>query len=177
MALARLPGLAIILTCCVCVGDVDSQGWYGPPGAQGARPFLSPRHILPFRSPSLLCRPLSLCAASRLQVAETWDLCIENTVRKLAYGALAGGLAAMILFRMLPTKKTSASPSLGRAPCLQQTVFADAQRPLTLPPSLLPIFAGTPSARTSVLGLGAGVGVGMGYTDCKHEFDSIAKSK
>ena len=33
------------------------------------------------------------------QVAETWDLCIENTVRKLAYGTIAGGLAAMILFR------------------------------------------------------------------------------
>ena len=26
-------------------------------------------------------------------------MCIENTVQKLAYGALAGGLAAMILFR------------------------------------------------------------------------------
>ena len=33
------------------------------------------------------------------QVAETWDLCMENTVRKLAYGTLAGGLAALILFR------------------------------------------------------------------------------
>jgi len=67
-----------------------------------------------------------------LKVAETWDLCIENTVRKLAYGALAGGLAAMILFR-------------------------------------------TPSARTAAAGLGAGVGIGMGYTDCKYEFDAIAK--
>jgi hypothetical protein len=34
-----------------------------------------------------------------MQVAETWDSCIENTIRKLAYGTLAGGLAAMILFR------------------------------------------------------------------------------
>ena len=39
----------------------------------------------------------SLCA--RVQVAETWDFCIENTVRKLAYGAIGGGLVAMILFR------------------------------------------------------------------------------
>jgi len=34
-----------------------------------------------------------------LKVAEQWDTCIENTVRKLAYGALSGGLAAIILFR------------------------------------------------------------------------------
>ena len=34
-----------------------------------------------------------------LKVGETWDFCIENTVRKLAYGAIGGGLVAMILFR------------------------------------------------------------------------------
>ena len=36
---------------------------------------------------------------SSLQVAETWDWAIENTIRKLAYGTLGGALAAMILFR------------------------------------------------------------------------------
>ncbi|KOO28198.1 hypothetical protein Ctob_000828 [Chrysochromulina tobinii] len=71
-------------------------------------------------------------ARPELKVAETWDKCIENTVLKLAYGTLAGGLAAMILFR-------------------------------------------SPSARSSIVGLGCGVGVGMGYTDCKVEFDTIAK--
>ena len=69
---------------------------------------------------------------AELKVADTWDLCIENTVRKLAYGTLAGGLAAFILFR-------------------------------------------APWSRSAITGLGAGVGVGMGYTDCKHEFDIIAK--
>ena len=39
-------------------------------------------------------------------MAETWDLCMENTVRKLAYGTIAGGLAALILFRArrMPTR-------------------------------------------------------------------------
>lgn len=69
-----------------------------------------------------------------LKVAETWDLCIENTIKKLAYGTLAGGLAAMILFR-------------------------------------------SPGARSAVAGLGAGVGVGMGYSDCKYEFDLLAKTE
>ena len=36
--------------------------------------------------------------------------------------------------------------------------------------------AGSPSARSAITGLGAGVGVGMGYTDCKVEFDTIAKA-
>ena len=45
------------------------------------------------------------------QVTETWDFCIENTVRKLAYGTLAGGLAAMILFRAYNMHRTSAQPS------------------------------------------------------------------
>ena len=51
-----------------------------------------------------------------LQVAETWDLCIENTVRKLAYGALAGGLAAMILFRTLaaPQPRRTLAPACER---------------------------------------------------------------
>jgi hypothetical protein len=41
--------------------------------------------------------------------------------------------------------------------------------------SILCALAGTPSARTAAAGLGAGVGIGMGYTDCKYEFDAIAK--
>ena len=36
--------------------------------------------------------------------------------------------------------------------------------------------AGGPAARSAITGLGAGVGVGMGYTDCKVEFDTIAKA-
>ena len=76
--------------------------------------------------PAMIGRP-------EVKVSETWDVCIENTVRKLAYGALGGGLLAMVLFR-------------------------------------------SPAARSAVTGLGAGVGVGMGYTDCKHEFDAIAKA-
>ena len=38
------------------------------------------------------------------------------------------------------------------------------------------VFAGAPWSRSAITGLGAGVGVGMGYTDCKHEFDAIAKA-
>ena len=36
------------------------------------------------------------------QVSELWDSSIENTVRKLAYGTIAGSLAGLILFRALP---------------------------------------------------------------------------
>ena len=39
------------------------------------------------------------CKISFSQVAETYDECIENTVIKLGYGILSGGLTAMILFR------------------------------------------------------------------------------
>eukprot|EP00324_Dicrateria_rotunda_P005743 CAMPEP_0206154278 /NCGR_PEP_ID=MMETSP1474-20131121/1259_1 /ASSEMBLY_ACC=CAM_ASM_001110 /TAXON_ID=97495 /ORGANISM="Imantonia sp., Strain RCC918" /LENGTH=79 /DNA_ID=CAMNT_0053552425 /DNA_START=22 /DNA_END=261 /DNA_ORIENTATION=+ len=42
---------------------------------------------------------MSSASKPELKVAETWDTCIENTIRKLAYGTLGGGLAAMILFR------------------------------------------------------------------------------
>lgn len=40
----------------------------------------------------------------------------------------------------------------------------------------LPV-AGTPVARSAIAGLGAGIGIGMGYTDCKHEFDQMAKDQ
>ena len=32
-------------------------------------------------------------------MAETWDTCIENTIRKLACGTFGGALAAIVLFR------------------------------------------------------------------------------
>jgi hypothetical protein len=32
-------------------------------------------------------------------------------------------------------------------------------------------------ARSAVAGMGAGIGIGMGYTDCKHEFDQMAKEQ
>ena len=37
------------------------------------------------------------------------------------------------------------------------------------------VLAGSPSSRSAVAGLGAGIGVGMGYTECKFDFDNIAK--
>ena len=43
--------------------------------------------------------PRAVCTFTFLQVAETYDECIENTVIKLGYGILSGGLTAMILFR------------------------------------------------------------------------------
>eukprot|EP00320_Phaeocystis_rex_P004331 CAMPEP_0119063730 /NCGR_PEP_ID=MMETSP1178-20130426/6990_1 /TAXON_ID=33656 /ORGANISM="unid sp, Strain CCMP2000" /LENGTH=84 /DNA_ID=CAMNT_0007045109 /DNA_START=46 /DNA_END=300 /DNA_ORIENTATION=+ len=35
----------------------------------------------------------------------------------------------------------------------------------------------TPVARSAIAGMGAGIGIGMGYTDCKHEFDQMAKDQ
>ena len=37
------------------------------------------------------------------------------------------------------------------------------------------VLAGSPGSRMGVVGLGAGIGVGMGYTECKFDFDTIAK--
>ena len=34
-----------------------------------------------------------------LKVSETWDACIENTIKKLAWGTLTAGLFGMIMFR------------------------------------------------------------------------------
>ena len=39
------------------------------------------------------------------------------------------------------------------------------------------LYSGAPVARSAVAGIGAGVGVGMGYTDCKHEFDTLDKEQ
>lgn len=36
---------------------------------------------------------------SGAQVADTWDKCIENTLRKVSYGTLAGALFSLVLFR------------------------------------------------------------------------------
>ena len=38
-------------------------------------------------------------------------------------------------------------------------------------------WTGTPVARSAIAGMGAGIGIGMGYTDCKHEFDQMAKEQ
>ena len=38
-------------------------------------------------------------------------------------------------------------------------------------------WTGAPVARSAVAGMGAGIGIGMGYTDCKHEFDQLAKEQ
>ena len=61
--------------------------------------------------------PLSSEAQSLLpirpQVSETWDSCIENTITKLAYGTIFGGLAAIPLFR-------APLPCLGRPPAISR---------------------------------------------------------
>lgn len=43
-----------------------------------------------------------------LKVAETWDLCIENTARKLGYGILGGVFLGFALFRA-PTARSAVS--------------------------------------------------------------------
>ena len=104
-------------------------------------------------------------ARSLLQVSETWDTCIENTIRKLAYGALGGVVLSVVLFRAPPPAPRAAAAAAAAA-LLPPRAAAS--------PAGVPRFAaGAPVARSAVVGLGAGVGVGMGYTDCKHEFDAI----
>jgi len=106
------------------------------------------------------------------QVAETWDSCIENTIRKLAYGALGGGLAAMILFRAWTVGPVRCAAALHGRPLARAPLATSC----ALSPSLrLAPFTGAPAARSAVAGLGAGIGVGMGYTDCKYEFDAVDK--
>lgn len=98
------------------------------------------------------------------QVKETWDKCAENTLLKLAYGTIAGGVAAMILFRASRPASHPARPK-GRMCCCCCRLANNACAPQLCAPSLL--CAGSPAARSSIVGMGAGVGIGMGYTECK----------
>lgn len=51
-------------------------------------------------------------------------MCIENTIRKLAYGALSGGLAAMILFRELLDKMITPRPNASSCSCRVAYIFS-----------------------------------------------------
>lgn len=110
-----------------------------------------------------------------MQVAEQWDSCIENTVRKLAYGALSGGLAAIILFRASsPRTQFPPPPPSVQHLAPQRHPHREAIGRYRLLARAR--FAGSPAARSAVAGLGAGIGVGMGYTDCKYDFEVISKA-
>ena len=54
-------------------------------------------------------------ARSLLQVSETWDTCIENTIRKLAYGALGGVVLSVVLFRAPPPAPRAAAAATAAA--------------------------------------------------------------
>jgi len=43
--------------------------------------------------------PIARTMPSELKVADTWDKCIENTLRKVSYGTLAGAVISLVLFR------------------------------------------------------------------------------
>ena len=113
---------------------------------------------------------------------------MENTVRKLAYGTIFGFGAALILFRARAV--IFPSHARGSCCCVRAHLLCPARpaaraRRLTRRAARAARFdarrasvrrAGSPAARSAITGLGAGVGVGMGYTDCKVEFDTIAKA-
>ena len=58
---------------------------------------------------------LTVFARSLLQVSETWDTCIENTIRKLAYGALGGVVLSVVLFRAPPPMPRAAAAAAATA--------------------------------------------------------------
>lgn len=39
------------------------------------------------------------CIMSELKVAEKWDTALEKGIKRTAYGAIAGGVVAVLLFR------------------------------------------------------------------------------
>ncbi len=89
-----------------CRGDADDPS-LRPAGTEGALPH-PPRAVARVLPSNHACAPHPLAPfdshaahfpAQRLQRAETWDNCLENTALKLAYGAVLGGLSAFILFR------------------------------------------------------------------------------
>lgn len=41
-------------------------------------------------------------SSSELKVAEKWDTALEKGIKRAAYGAIAGGLTAALLFRKSP---------------------------------------------------------------------------
>jgi hypothetical protein len=126
-------------------------------------------------------------------VAELWDASIENTVRKLAYGTILGALGGLLMFRAPPSTPPCCTHSPHRvvlrtassacraacrtcvSPCSMQAAgraLAQARADALHSP-----WTGTPVARSAIAGMGAGIGIGMGYTDCKHEFDQMAKDQ
>lgn len=56
---------------------------------------------LPFSStvPSRKAVTISIMPASELKVAEKWDTAMEKGIKRTAYGAIAGGVVAALLFR------------------------------------------------------------------------------
>ena len=121
-------------------------------------------------------------------MAELWDASIENTIRKLAYGTILGALGGLLLFRA-PLCTHTRSP--GRVCTAAAACCAACRARVSLrsiqgagralaharAEALHSPWTGAPVARSAVAGMGAGIGIGMGYTDCKHEFDQMAKEQ
>lgn len=106
---------------------------------------LKARRVGPTRIRLRPCAPDSrldalLARRSAPQVADTWDKCIENTLRKVSYGTLAGALVSLVLFRARRGARRHAM-------VLKDGSGFYAFRVLRLPPSLARTSHGLPRAR------------------------------
>jgi len=51
--------------------------------------------------------------SSELKVAEKWDVAIETAIKRTAYGALAGTISALLLFRSPVSRATVVGLAMG----------------------------------------------------------------
>ena len=105
-----------------------------------------------------------------IALEDKWDKAIERTIRRGMYGAVFGGVAAILLFRECYCRPPSDTFESGARHACRISHFADAPD-LPPTPDIQPTTsAGSPSSRSAVLSLGLGCGLGSAYEASSKEF-------
>lgn len=123
---------------------------------------------------------------SELKVAEKWDTAMEKGIKRTAYGAIAGGVVAALLFRTylfflaLSTSTLLPHPSPTQTQ-LDRLKFCDKEgENLTYFSAFLDGWMSTCAGvggvgiRSMIIGLGAGTGIGITYSEAKRDFEELA---
>lgn len=104
---------------------------------------------------------------SELKVAEKWDTALEKGIKRTAYGAIAGGVVAALLFRKWSDPRSAHAPHAA----LRNDALTFHTRSL---PCTTIATAGGVGIRSAILGLGSGIGVGITYAEAKRDFEDLA---
>ena len=91
------------------------------------------------------------------QQQQAWDSALDVALRRTVYGALAGGVAALLLFRECGEERGGGARGREGAICGRRVRAPPTARP---PP---PQRAGSPAGRTAAVAFGTGFGAGSAY--------------